>query len=162
MRSNKASNDYSTTTDALEEVLNEYIKIGKSFTYCCCIYPTAPFITPQKLQAAYKKISTSTAHSVIPIVKFGFPILRSLKIEEGLLKMNWPEYMNVRSQDLQPAFHDAGQFYFFSVKEFLTNKKIFTENTIGIEMPESEVQDIDTLEDWKIAELKYAIMKSLL
>jgi N-acylneuraminate cytidylyltransferase len=72
--------------------------------------------------------------------------------------MNWPEKLNVRSQDLEPAFHDAGQFYFFSVDDFLIDKKIFTDNTIGIEMPESEVQDIDNPEDWKIAELKYTLM----
>lgn len=158
LRSIKSSDDYSTTADALEEVLNKYKNEGKEFDYCCCIYPTAPFITPEKLQTAFYKLSTSTAKSVVPIVRFGFPILRSFKVENGLVKMIWPENINIRSQDLEPAFHDAGQFYFFSVKEFLEDKKMFTDNSIGIEMPESEVQDIDNLEDWKLAEIKYKIM----
>ncbi len=158
MRSNQSSDDYSTTTDVLEEVLNSYKTNGKTFDYCCCIYPTAPFVTSKKLQTAFQKLSASHAKSVIPIVRFGFPIQRSFKLDNGLVKMNWPEKLNVRSQDLEPAFHDAGQFYFFSVDDFLIDKKIFTDNTIGIEMPESEVQDIDNPEDWKIAELKYTLM----
>src|SRR5438309_2211619 len=84
------------------------------------------------------------------------PILQSLKVEDGLLKMNWPEYSNSRSQDLAPAFHDSGQFYFFKTEAFLKTKKLFMDFTIPLEVPESEVQDIDTEEDWKIAELKYS------
>jgi N-acylneuraminate cytidylyltransferase len=79
-------------------------------------------------------------------------------MENELVSMNWPEYLNTRSQDLPPAFHDAGQFYFFQVDNFLNEKKVFTDNTIGIEMPESEVQDIDNKEDWEIAEMKYTML----
>ena len=79
-------------------------------------------------------------------------------MEDGYVKLNWPEYMNTRSQDLAPAFHDAGQFYFFKVSDFLATKKLFTDKTIGFEMPESEVQDIDNEEDWKLAEIKYSFL----
>ena len=158
IRSVETSNDHATTAEVIAEVLNEYKKIGKEFKYCCCIYPTAPFITKNKLKAAYEKLMISGADSVVPVVKFGFPILRSFKIEEGLVKMNWPEYMNSRSQDLPASFHDCGQFYFIKVESFLKNKKLFTEFTVPFEMPESEVQDIDNEEDWKVAEIKYTFL----
>jgi pseudaminic acid cytidylyltransferase len=96
--------------------------------------------------------------SVVPIVRFSFPILRSFKMENGYVKMNWPEYLNTRSQDLPPAFHDAGQFYFFKIADFIKDKKVFTDCTLGMEMPESEVQDIDNEEDWKVAEIKYTFL----
>ncbi len=122
------------------------------------IYPTAPFVTAEKIRIAFEKLHNSEADSVVPIVKYGFPIQRSFKIKDGLVKMNWPEYLNIRSQDLEEAFHDCGQFYFIKVESFLKNKKVFTDFTIPIEMPESEVQDIDNEEDWKVAEIKYTFL----
>jgi pseudaminic acid cytidylyltransferase len=157
-RSVETSNDHSTTAEVLIEVLNEYKKIGKEFNYCCCIYPTAPFITKEKLNDAFNKLIKTGAETLVPVVKFGFPILRSFKINEGLIKMNWPEYMNSRSQDLPIAFHDCGQFYFFEVESFLKHKKLFTEFSVPFEMPESEVQDIDNEEDWRVAEIKYTFL----
>jgi len=158
LRSMENANDFATTADVISEVLNDLKKQGKVFKYCCCIYPTAPFVTSDKLQDAYDSLSKSGAKSVVPVVRFGFPILRSFKIENSLVKMNWPEHMNSRSQDLPPAFHDCGQFYFLEVDNFLKDKKLFTDFTLPIEMPETEVQDIDTEEDWKIAEIKYSFL----
>ena len=158
IRSNDTSNDFATTAQVIAEVLNDYKKMGQEFEYCCCIYPTAPFVTAEKLQKAYSILTESNGESVVPIVKFGFPILRSFKIEDGLVKMNWPQFMQSRSQDLPTAYHDCGQFYFLRVDSFLKNGKLFTENTLPLEMPESEVQDIDTLEDWEIAEIKYTFL----
>ncbi len=158
IRSAETSNDHATTADVIAEVLNEYKKAGKEYKYCCCIYPTAPFVTSEKLNTAYQKLIISGAESVVPVVRFGFPILRSFKIENGLIKMNWPEYMNARSQDLPGAYHDSGQFYFLKVENFLKNNKLFTDFTVPYEMPESEVQDIDNEEDWKVAEIKYTFL----
>jgi pseudaminic acid cytidylyltransferase len=158
LRSGKNSDDFSTTADVLFEVLNEYKKTGTEFRYACCIYPTAPFVTAAKLQTAFKKLTEENALSVVPVVRFNFPILRSFKMENGFVSLNWPEYLNSRSQDLPPAFHDAGQFYFFVVNSFFNEKKIFTDKTFGLEMPETEVQDIDTEEDWKLAEIKYTFL----
>jgi pseudaminic acid cytidylyltransferase len=158
IRSAETSNDFATTADVITEVLNEYNNRGETFNYCCCIYPTAPFVTAEKLKDAFDKLHTSGAESVVPVVRFGFPILRSFKIEGGLVKINWPEYINSRSQDLPPAFHDCGQFYFLSVTPFLQNKKMFTSFTVPMEMPESEVQDIDNEEDWEVAEIKYTFL----
>ncbi|WP_264535079.1 pseudaminic acid cytidylyltransferase [Flavobacterium sp. N1736] len=158
MRSNENSNDFATTAEVITEVLEMYKKAGQHFDYACCIYPTAPFVTDFKLQHAYKMLIEKNAETVVPVVSFGFPILRSLKMENGLIKMNWPEYISTRSQDLAPAYHDCGQFYFIQTDLFLKNKKLFSDNSVGYEMPESEVQDIDTEEDWKVAEIKYSFL----
>jgi len=158
MRSSENSNDFATTADVITEVLQMYKEKGQYFDYTCCLYPTAPFVTAYKLNEAYKMLITNNAETVVPIVSFGFPILRSFKLENGLIKMNWPEHMSSRSQDLPPAYHDCGQFYFINNDLFLKNKKLFSENSLGYEMPESEVQDIDTEEDWKVAEIKYSFL----
>jgi len=155
MRSPKTSDDYTTTAEVIKEVLEEYKKMGKNFDLACCIYPTAPFITAEKLSSAFQLLSNSDADSVLPVTRFSFPIWRSFKMEGNKIFYNWPEFAPKRSQDLSPAFHDCGQFYFLNVERFMQTPKLVTNNTIGIEMPESEVQDIDTEEDWKIAEIKY-------
>lgn len=158
LRSLDNSDDYSTTSDVLIEVLSEYKNIGKEFEMFCCIYPTAPFVTAKKLINGITLLKNSDADGVIPVTRFGYPILRSLKIENGKALMNWPEYLNTRSQDLIPAFHDCGQFYIMRSDRFLAKKRILTDNIIPLEIPESEVQDIDTEEDWKIAEIKYTFL----
>jgi pseudaminic acid cytidylyltransferase len=158
IRSKENSNDFATTANVITEVLNCYKLKGIEFEYACCIYPTAPFVTAYKLKTAYQKLVDSGAKTLVPVVSFGFPILRSFKIEDGLVKMNWPEHMQTRSQDLQPAYHDCGQFYFFNTKTFLKNTQLFTDFTVPYEMPESEVQDIDTEEDWRVAEVKYTFL----
>lgn len=158
LRSDGNSNDFATTADVIKEVLDAYKSIGKEFEYCCGIYPTAPFITGEKLFLAFSKLKTMNADGVVPVVKYGFPIMRSFKIEDERIKMNWPEYMTTRSQDIPDAFHDCGQFYFLKVESFLKTHKLFSENTIPLIIPETEVQDIDTEEDWKIAEIKYRFL----
>jgi N-acylneuraminate cytidylyltransferase len=159
LRSEASSNDFSTTSDVLLEVLNTYSENGKTFDNFCCIYPTAPFVTSAKIRQAFGMLEGSDADAVFPVTRFSFPILRSLKIENDKLKMNWPEHLNTRSQDLAPAFHDCGQFYVMRTPAFLQKKKILTDNIIPFEMPESEVQDIDNEEDWKLAEIKYTFLK---
>ena len=158
MRSGSTSDDYASTADVLVEVLSQYMLMGKNFDYGCCIYPTAPFVTISKLKTAFQLLIDHKADSVIPVTKFSFPIWRSFKMENGRLAYNWPENALKRSQDLSPAYHDAGQFYFFRTDRFLEAKSLVTLNTYAIEIPESEVQDIDNEEDWKIAEIKYSFL----
>jgi pseudaminic acid cytidylyltransferase len=160
MRSAKSSDDYATTADVIREVLESYSRQNQSFEYACCIYPTAPFVTGEKLSKAFSSLLETGADSVIPVTKFSFPIWRSLKMEEGKVSYNWPEFAPKRSQDLPPAYHDCGQFYFFNTGIFLQTGKLVTGNTIGLEVPETEVQDIDNEEDWKIAEIKYGFLTS--
>src|SRR5437868_1775690 len=136
MRSDNNSNDEATTTDVLLEVIENYKSAGKTFTYGCCIYPTAVFVTAEKLRAAYQKFIDSGADSLVPVVRYGFPIQRSMKIQEGLLRMNWPEHLSTRSQDLPPAYHDRGQFYFFKVASLIEKRPLFTDFTIPFEISE--------------------------
>jgi len=159
LRSAKNSDDHSSTADVVEEVLLEYKKQGKEFDSVCCIYPTAPFITSERLQESMKLLKDVSADSIVPVTSFSYPIWRSFKIDsDGRIKMNWPENMNSRSQDLPPAYHDCGQFYCLNAPEFLTQKKLFMDKTFPIIVSELEVQDIDNEEDWKMAELKYGIV----
>ncbi len=159
MRSVEASNDYATTADVLKEVLNDYRCRGEFFEYACCIYPTAPFVTAKRLREVYEVLVQSGADTALPVVRFGFPIQRALVIENSRLKILAPEHINTRSQDLVPAYHDSGQFYFFHVERFLASGDLLGENTVPIELPETEVQDIDTMEDWKLAEMKFQLLR---
>ena len=112
-RSSKASDDFATTADVLKEVLTSYEEKGSHFEYACCIYPTAPFITDKKLMDAFNMLKNMDVDAVIPVTRFSFPIWRSFKMEGGRIFYNWPEYAPRRSQDLPPAFHDCGHFYYF-------------------------------------------------
>lgn len=159
MRSEATSNDYAATADVLLEVIENYKKLGVEIDRFCCIYPTAPFVTADKLKKGMEILTEKGADSVFPIVQFSFPPLRSFIVSDGKLKIKHPEYFLCRSQDLQPEYHDCGQFYFADCKAFLKHRLLVMENTIPMIMPESEVQDIDTEEDWTIAELKYSNMQ---
>ncbi len=158
-RSEELANDTATTTAVLADVINKYKNIGRDFDYACCIYPCAPFITPSKIKEGFEIILNKKANSAIPVVKFSYPIQRALKIEDNKLSMILPENLNVRSQDLMPAYHDIGQYYWFKVDKFIEKPILFSENALPIITSELEVQDIDTIEDWKIAEIKYGILK---
>lgn len=158
-RSETTANDYATTADVLLEVFAEYEKRGEAFKKACCIYPTAPFLTASKLKDAMKLLDEKEAESVLPVVRFSFPPQRSVVIKDGYLQPKWPECMPMRSQDLEPFYHDVGQFYCFDVNCFLEQKNLIMKKTVPFEMPESCVQDIDTPSDWQMAELKYRMMQ---
>lgn len=150
------ANDFSTTADVLREVLEEYKKRDYTFDNFCCIYPTAPFLTAEKLITGMKLLENTDG--VLPVVKFSFPPQRCVVIKNGKVEMKWKENMNVRSQDLEPFYHDCGQFYCCRTKAFLTEGKLILDNMSPMIMDEREVQDIDNIEDWKIAEIKYRLM----
>ncbi len=157
LRSEATSNDYATTADVIKEVICEYEKLDRKFNYGCCIYPTAPFITDKKLVEAMEKLKSGGFHSVVPVVQYSFPPQRAFVIEDDNLKYLYPEYMNSRSQDLEPIFHDCGQFYCFDIQAFLASGKIVGPKSSAIIMSELQVQDIDNETDWKLAELKYRL-----
>jgi pseudaminic acid cytidylyltransferase len=161
MRSSLTAGDFSTTAEVLLEVLEEYMKLGRNFTFCCGIYPTAPFLTGAKLKSAFEKLKFTGADAVIPVVRYSFPIQRSFRVDNGVLKMNFPEYTLTRSQDLPASLHDSGQFYLLRSETFLEYRKLFPDLSVPFELDELEVQDIDTEEDWKLAELKYRFLQSI-
>lgn len=159
MRSAETSNDYATTADVLMEVLEKYKERGIRYENACCIYPTAPFVTGNKLRQAMDMLVNERKDSVIPVVPFSFPPLRGMVINDGKLEYKWQEYAMKRSQDLEEIYHDCGQFYVFRVEPFEKEKKLVTDNTAGMIISELEVQDIDNETDWQLAEMKYCLLK---
>lgn len=154
MRSEVTANDYASTDEVIMEVLREYEKIGQHFESFCCIYPTAPFITSSRLREAMKLLET--ADSVMPVVPFSYPPQRGLIVnEEGFVERQYPQYATTRSQDLEKVYHDCGQFYACKTIPFLEAKTTDVEKLVPLVLSEMEVQDIDTLEDWELAEIKY-------
>ena len=157
MRSEATANDFATTRDVLVEVVEEYKKRGKVFENVGCIYPCVPFLTAEILKEAYDKFLTSGAGILLPVVRFSFPIQRALRInEKGFGEFREPQYALTRSQDLEPMYHDVGMFSFLKDTFFVENETA-SQKTVLFEMNESEIQDIDTVDDWAMAELKYKI-----
>ena len=154
-RSEKTSGDFATTNDVLLEVIDEYEKRGERFDYGVCVYPTAPFVTAEKIKDAMEKFIESKADSLIPVVAFSFPPKRAMVIRDERLVFEYPEFMDARSQDLEKEYHDVGQFYCFNVESYKKNKKLMLGNILPYVIDEMEVQDIDNESDWKIAEIKY-------
>lgn len=159
-RSVDTANDYAPLAAVIEEVIKELETLSCQIDNICCILPTAPLISSEDIIALYDKLlSNDKITSVIPVVRFSYPILRSLAMNEsGLLKMNWPEHLNSRSQDLPLAYHDSGSFYWIKKKALVQEHKIITDQCAGVEVDEMKVQDIDTETDWRLAELKYTLI----
>lgn len=162
MRSAKTSDDFATTFDVLEEVVNKYTKTGKKFDNVCCIYPCVPFLRSDTLKEAHKKFVSSKEDGLMPVCKFPVPIEWAMKIENGILVPNDREAQNIRSQDLEPKYFDVGMFYFLKTDAMMAEKTLVLKKTIPYVMAETEIQDIDTEEDWKMAELKYKLFRKSL
>ena len=121
MRSKRTSDDYATTRDVLLEVFDEYEKRGIEFDIAVCLYPTAPFVTAEKLKRAVALMDDDNIDSVTPVVRFSFPPQRAYIIRDGIIKYQFPENRYTRSQDLEPIFHDCGQFYVMRPKIVIEN-----------------------------------------
>ncbi|TYB78755.1 pseudaminic acid cytidylyltransferase [Bizionia myxarmorum] len=159
LRSEKNADDYASTVDVIIEVVETYKNNDKLFDYVCCIYPTAPFVTVQKLNKSLELIKSKLLDTVFPVIQYSFPVQRAMRaFEKDFIRMIQPEYMGARSQDLEPTYHDAGQFYWLKTEKIVLQRKLWTDCTGYIEINELEAQDIDTETDWKIAELKYKMM----
>lgn len=160
LRTEKTSNDYATTFDVVEEVLLQYKEFNKVFDYTCCLYACAPFVTKGKLIDSFQVLKSNNFDSVFPVMPFGFPIQRALKMDDdNKINFFYPEFSLSRSQDLEQSYHDAGQFYWMNTEKCLQHRKILSDNTGSIVISEMEGQDIDNEIDWKLAELKYELFK---
>lgn len=156
MRSEATSHDHATTCDVLVEVLSMLDGQGERFDLGCCLYATAPFVRGAALADGRNRLETGAFDVVMPVSPFTFPIWRSMKRHpDGRVELNFPENRDVRSQDLPPAFHDAGQWYWFRIPSFLRERVLMGPSTGSVVLPPSMVQDIDTEEDWELAELKH-------
>lgn len=158
MRSEANSSDYATTSDVLAEVIDEYRKRGREFDYMACLYPTAPFITPEKLKNAMEMLIEQDGLMAMPVVQFSYPPQRGYIMENDKLNMKYMENAEKRSQDFEKIYHDAGQFYLVQMKGYWDNNGRIYRGITPIIVDEMEVQDIDNETDWKIAEIKYNFM----
>lgn len=159
LRSAATSDDYATTADVLREVLARYADAGKHFDAFCCLYATAPFVMPFRLRQGAELISGIRFEAAFTVMRFSYPPQRGLAISgAGTVAMIHPEYASARSQDLQPIYHDAGQFYFCHTKAFLRDGTLWGPATAPIVLPEEEAQDIDTPSDLRLALLKARMM----
>lgn len=158
MRSEKTADDFATTDDVLMEVLETYEQRGETFDYMACIYPTAPFVTAGKLREAMCLLMEQDGTGVMPVVRYSFPPQRGMAVRDGKLVYCYPENAAKRSQDLEPMYHDCGQFYCYHVARYLACKGDLPDGYLPIVVDETEVQDIDNPSDWALAEIKYKMM----
>lgn len=149
------SDDFATTADVMSHAVEEFGKINHALPdYICCLYATAPFVTKADLVQGLEKIkNNSNLNYVFSATTYPFPIQRAIKLNEyDTVEMFSPQYFNVRSQDLEEAWHDAGQFYWGTAEAWLNKAMIFSTQSRVVELPRFRVQDIDTQEDWNRAE----------
>lgn len=156
-RSGTTSDDFAPLADVVKEVLDSYSADGKFFETFCCILPTAPFIDGNIISEAFVKLTDTEASSIFPVVEYSYPIQRALQFNDNNIQMIYPENMFTRSQDLERTYHDAGQFYFLRTEAFFAEGTLFTRDASALKLSHLRVQDIDTEEDWQMAQLKYKL-----
>jgi pseudaminic acid cytidylyltransferase len=159
LRSPENSGDDATTAAVLLEVVAAYEKLGRRFDALCCVYPTAVFVTPALLREGLRLLRETQADCVVPVLRYSFPIQRALRVDGGRLHMFHPEHMNTHSRDLPQAFHDAGQFYWLRTDRFLAQKSVYMRDAVPLHIDELQAHDIDTEDDWRIAELKFGYLQ---
>jgi len=138
-------------------VIHEYKKLGCEFDKTCCIYPCVPFLSSKSLIGAYEGF-TENADALMPVCKYPVPVEWALSIKDGLVDNFDPDRWKIRSQDLEPKYYDVGMFYYVKTEKMLQYQSVRPPKTAAFIIDESECQDIDTIEDWKSAELKYKIL----
>jgi N-acylneuraminate cytidylyltransferase len=155
LRSESNSDDFATTVDVVNEVLKDYRKMNRSFEHICVLYPCAPLVTIEDLINAEQLLDNYEC--VIPVAKFDYPPFRSFVLSESKLRFKWPEFEKWRTQDLEELYHDAGQWYFFR-NEGVFHESLLKDSTVPYILDSHRVQDIDTISDWKLAELKFQLL----
>lgn len=158
LRPEYLSDDLASTDDALLHSIKEIERLYGTFELSCCAYPN-PFIEDEKLREALEKVSSGQAKTCFPAIKFSTPIQQAFEIVNGQLNAVNPSALKERSQDLPIHFHDAGMFYFFDVEHFKANKTLIEPTSSVFEVDPMECHDINTIEDWALAEQKYTWRK---
>ncbi|MEN9841129.1 MAG: pseudaminic acid cytidylyltransferase [Verrucomicrobiota bacterium] len=162
LRSEANANDHAGSDDAIAEVILRYRELGRDFDQVCALYPTAVLTTAGHLREGRARLLADQALTCVhPVLRFSFPIQRALVMRNGRTPMLQPEHVNTRSQDLEPTFHDAGQWYWLRPGPFLRTRELIGSNCAGFELSALEAQDIDNEDDWAMAELKYQLRQPL-
>lgn len=159
LRPSAIADDFATTMDVMEHAIQYLATQNISPEFVCCIYATAPFIVSDDLRKGLDILKETKVEYAFSATSFPFPIQRAIKLtEKGTVKMFSEQYADTRSQDLIEAYHDAGQFYWGKTSAFIARKAIFDEHSKVVLLPRKRVQDIDTVEDWELAEALFAIL----
>lgn len=154
------SNDHIGTIPVVRHAVEWLIQQGQQPERACCIYATAPFICPEDIMRGLKILTDTCSDYAFSVTSYPFPIQRAIRITaHGRVEMFSPQLFNTRSQDLEEAYHDAGQFYWGRVSAWLEGKMIFSTDAAPVLLPRYQVQDIDTMEDWYRAELMFQAWK---
>lgn len=160
IRPDNISDDYATTLDVIKHAIEFTESQGWAIKNVCCIYATAPFLIPEFIQKGLDELTSAKIDYAFSATSFPFPIQRALKLsDEQRVEMFQPEHLNTRSQDLDEAYHDAGQFYWGTKSAFLQRKPFFSPQSKAVLLPRKRVQDIDTNEDWELAEALYKALQ---
>jgi N-acylneuraminate cytidylyltransferase len=161
VRPPELSDDYSGTSAVIAHAIEWFRQRGVDPDPVCCIYATAPFISANDLHRSLKALQESKADFTFSVANYGYPIQRAIRLTSGgKMEMFQPEHLYTRSQDLEEAYHDAGQFYWGRADSWCSGAPIFGPNSVPVLIPRSRVQDIDTPEDWLRAELMFGALKS--
>ncbi len=158
MRPAELSDDHTVTFDVIRHAIRWCDDNVIHADHFCCVYATAPFLTAESLAQGLASMQEGSASFAFSVTSFEFPIQRALMLSpRGILEAVWPANNLVRSQDLEPRYHDAGQFYWGTRAAFLENRDLYSGNAVPIILPRTRVQDIDTPEDWERAELMFRV-----
>jgi pseudaminic acid cytidylyltransferase len=159
LRPSQLADDYTPTVPVIAHAIQWQLENGERPSEVCCIYATAPFIRVADLQRGLELLEQTGCEYTFTVTSYASPIQRALRITEQLrVQMINREHFNTRSQDLEEAYHDAGQFYWGRAESWLSGKSIFSMNSAPILLPRYLVQDIDTSEDWARAELMFSAL----
>lgn len=160
MRPVELADDYTGTNAVVKHALEWFKDQGFSIQYACCIYATAPFIQVEYLKQGFDRLLSSGKDFVFTVTTFEFPIQRAVKINHnGEIEPLYPEYIFSRSQDLEEAYHDAGQFYWGRAEAYLQDMSLYFSGSFPVVLPRYLVQDVDTMEDWQQAEMIYKVLQ---
>lgn len=160
VRPESLSNDYAGTTPVVKHAIEWFDDQDQSPSEVCCLYATAPFVTANTIKRSYDQMQHTQADYCFTVTSFAFPIQRAIKVtSENRIEMFYPENFEIRSQDLEESYHDAGQFYWGKAESFRQKKPLFSKSSTPYILPRHLVQDVDTPEDWKRAELMYQVLK---
>ncbi len=161
LRPAELANDHQGTDAVVVHAIDWFASQGEIYDATCCVYATAPLLDPERLKEGWEKLQEPGRRFAFSVTSYAFAIQRALRrTDNGGVAMFWPENRMVRSQDLEPAYHDAAQFYWGWSDAFRNGEQLFSPIAAPVILPRTEVVDIDTPEDWDLAELTYRILKS--
>ena len=161
-RPSNLSDDYTATSPVVAHAIQWCSDAGSPPDKVCCLYATAPFVNPVDIVQGLRQLEASDADFAFSVTSYPFPIQRAVRVNEsGRVSMFQPEHFLTRSQDLEEAYHDAGQFYWGTATAWLENRPIFSTKSAAVFLPRHRVQDIDTPEDWQRAELMFSVIRSM-